>query len=675
MSTLCLNMIVKNESKIILRALESVKKYIDYWVICDTGSTDNTKEIITNYFKENNIQGELYDIPWKNFCVTRNESLQKARGKKDYILLMDADMIFKARNEDFKEKLKQDVYIILQGTGFVYYNVRIVKSTIMCEYKGVTHEYLSYNSTQVKEKFDDVYFEDYGDGGNRTEKFTRDIKLLKEGINDEPNNDRYYFYLAQSYKDTQDFENAIIWYKKRISMGGWVEEVWYSYYMIGKCFKELKNYSMAIQYYLEAYNFHSKRAEPLYDIIYHYRNNEKYNIAYMFLKNALKIDFPSNDTLFIDESIYKYKLLYELSIISFYVNDMNGYLASDTLKISKNLGVPNFIVNSATDNIFFYVQKLSDLVKGNVEIKELQLNITGNNNHICNPSIITVDNGYILNIREVNYTFDIPNNRYIYDGVVITTNHLVKLNSFNNINEIKDNDNTITLKDNIIHTYQSEVMGFEDMRLVYFNGFIYGLTSRMTQTSCLNEMVLCRINSNNEIDTVLRLKGYADDQCQKNWLPFVHNNKLLLLYSSDPVVILEPDMSTGICSYIKNTDQVVNQFNGTLFRGGSQLLKYKDGFLYIIHEVIFKSNRRYYFNRFVYLDNHFNIKELSPLFYFMDKTIEFVSGMAYDLNNQNVLITFGYEDKNKACIGRISIIDIESILNLSIKMKFLNHFL
>ena len=47
-------MIVKNESKIIIKTLENLLSYIkfNYWVISDTGSTDNTKELIINFFKE-----------------------------------------------------------------------------------------------------------------------------------------------------------------------------------------------------------------------------------------------------------------------------------------------------------------------------------------------------------------------------------------------------------------------------------------------------------------------------------------------------------------------------------------------------------------------------------------------------------------------------------------------
>ena len=63
----CLNMIVKNESKIITRLLNSVLPIIDTYCICDTGSTDNTKEIIIEFFNEHGITGKIVEKPFKNF--------------------------------------------------------------------------------------------------------------------------------------------------------------------------------------------------------------------------------------------------------------------------------------------------------------------------------------------------------------------------------------------------------------------------------------------------------------------------------------------------------------------------------------------------------------------------------------------------------------------------------
>ena len=84
--TLCLVMIVKNESIILKRCFDSISDYIDYWVICDTGSTDNTKDIITTYFKEKNIPGELHETPWVNFGHNRTISILVCQGIQNYVL-------------------------------------------------------------------------------------------------------------------------------------------------------------------------------------------------------------------------------------------------------------------------------------------------------------------------------------------------------------------------------------------------------------------------------------------------------------------------------------------------------------------------------------------------------------------------------------------------------------
>ena len=81
MSTLpkiCLNMIVKDEAHILEKRLSSLceKIKIDYYVICDTGSSDNTKEIITTFFEKQNIKGDLYDHEWKNFGYNRTKALE-----------------------------------------------------------------------------------------------------------------------------------------------------------------------------------------------------------------------------------------------------------------------------------------------------------------------------------------------------------------------------------------------------------------------------------------------------------------------------------------------------------------------------------------------------------------------------------------------------------------------
>ena len=87
MKTICLTMIVKDEIKVIERCLNSIKDSINYWVICDTGSTDGTQDCIKKYFEDNNIQGELHEVQWKNFGYNRTLVFEKAKNKGDYYLV------------------------------------------------------------------------------------------------------------------------------------------------------------------------------------------------------------------------------------------------------------------------------------------------------------------------------------------------------------------------------------------------------------------------------------------------------------------------------------------------------------------------------------------------------------------------------------------------------------
>ena len=142
--TLCLNMIVKNEEKIILRLITSVLPIIDTYCICDTGCTDSTIEIIETFFKSKNISGKIVREPFQNFEYNRNFALNSCDDSADYILLLDADMNLKIGDFNKKILLNFDTINILQGSDDFYYaNSRIIKNDKKHKYIGVTHEYLS----------------------------------------------------------------------------------------------------------------------------------------------------------------------------------------------------------------------------------------------------------------------------------------------------------------------------------------------------------------------------------------------------------------------------------------------------------------------------------------------------------------------------------------------------
>ena len=86
-------MIVKNEAHVILRCLNSVKPLVDYVLIEDTGSTDGTQKLITEWLRRNNIPGAVIDEPWRDFAYNRSHAMTKLREVEtvDYALIIDAD--------------------------------------------------------------------------------------------------------------------------------------------------------------------------------------------------------------------------------------------------------------------------------------------------------------------------------------------------------------------------------------------------------------------------------------------------------------------------------------------------------------------------------------------------------------------------------------------------------
>jgi tetratricopeptide (TPR) repeat protein len=220
----------------------------------------------------------------------------------------------------------QAIYVFQGNDSFIYKNVRFIRNNSHITYWGVTHEYIEFpeNSEYTHGIFDksEIFILDIGDGGAKHDKFERDIRLLLEGLREDPNNDRYHFYLANSYHDSGRYCEAIATYKKRIELGGWKEEVWYSYYRIGMCFKSLDKISDAVYYWLKGYDFYPDRLEGLYEIIKHYRHDSKHKLAYMLYKEAKQIlDKKYNRTgyLFLHDDVYTSKLFYEFTIIAAYV--------------------------------------------------------------------------------------------------------------------------------------------------------------------------------------------------------------------------------------------------------------------------------------------------------------------------------------------------------------------
>lgn len=365
--TVCLNMIVKDETKVITRCLSSVKPLIDYWVIVDTGSTDGTQKMIKEYMKD--IPGELHESPWVNFAHNRNEALDFARGKADYILLIDADETLEYPADYQWPPLDKDRYDITMILGNLHYaRVELVKSSLDWKWYDVLHEYLHSDQAKTIGELKGITRTSKSDGhrSDDPQKFLKDAAVLEAALLKEPNNQRYRFYLAQSYRDAGKYDLSIENYQKRVDGQGWDQEVFYSLWQIARLQHALdKDPDTITKAYYTAYLYRPSRAEPLCDLAKYYRSQKMYDKAYQIASIGMNIPRPK-DVLFVESSPYDYDLELECSVSAYWKGD---YETSQRLckQLLEKQTLPPNVRALVEANLAFSNAKLVENVRGSIE--------------------------------------------------------------------------------------------------------------------------------------------------------------------------------------------------------------------------------------------------------------------------------------------------------------------
>ena len=661
---LCLNMIVRNEADRIVRALKSAAPYISCYVIADTGSTDGTPDLIKDFFKAEGIPGKIVHCKFEDFSQARNVALfaaQKSEYEFDYILLFDADMELKVVDPMWLDFLKgAPSYDMVQVAGVLHYaNRRFAKRGEMNGYRGVTHEYLDL-ATGGSIPADKAFFYDHADGSNRPNKFKRDIALLKEGLKKEPKNERYMYYLAQSYRDAGKPEKAIKWYERRIVAGGWDQEVWSAEYMMAHCYKDMGDFSKFISTLISCWNRRPSRAEPLYDAAHWYRERGENAAGILFAEQAIQLP-KSKDELFVNDFVYVAGALEEYAIMAFYVEGkrMAGYKVTNILSTKKMPYAGSRQL--ARMNMFHYYEQLSKLCPS---FTWKSLKFEPPKDYVAlNPSIAWHGNKLKGVVRTVNYRID-EEGRYLIrstDGTcnstnpIHTRNFLVELDE--NLEVVKSDEIRVPI--DLPKPAFDLVIGFEDCRLYQ----AFDDTSRKTQWISATvrefnadggcEQVRAKIVHYKPLqgepfvilENLIRMKRRGHE---KNWMPIAaagHRNEFM--YRLDEVV-------DGAGETILKYDAPIDVGN---LCGGSQVIKVKDGYLCVVHEAAQIPGRptRWYSHRFVALDKGLKIQKVSPPFYLHEKGIEYVSGLV--LKDDKLILSYGFKD----CEARLATVDVKEV--------------
>lgn len=633
---------IKNEEAIIERSILSVLPIIDGICITDTGSTDNTINKVNDIINKLNITGKVFIDEWKNFGYNRNNSFLnsveycKELGwnlNETYGLVIDADMKVIVNNFDKNSLIKDGYEILQESSNLEYYNIRLIKMSIPWNCIGVTHEHWEGSETEQLSK-NNIYIDDIGDGGSKSDKILRDIYLLEQGIIDEPTNTRYHFYLAQTYKDNGDFKKAITFYKKRISMNGWSEEVWYSYYMISMCHLLLNNFEKFEEWSLKAFKYRSCRAEPIYHLVNYFRENDQYFKAYHYYLIGKNIKTPIDDSLFIEKDIYNGSFDLENTILHYYIFPNERI---EGLKYSINyLNTYDKNNDLVFDNSFFYMKRILD--EGTYT--DIHAECMDKDYIPSSVSLLKMDDKILANIRFVNYRIQ-PNGSYFMskngklysDETVQTKNACMyynfKMEPISNLTFMDDNLLDISKKNTIIH-------GLEDVRLYNLNNNIY-YTATSSEYSYNDKIrIVCGEYDllNNKFINNTALKPPTETDCEKNWIAI--ENKFI--YNWHPL---------QIGTLINNKLEIVNIIETPnifkYYRGSSNVLKYNNEFWIVTHGIK-NCEPRKYFHQIVVLDNNYNLIKYTIPFYFDTLAIEYCLGL--QIIDDIIYMTVSRNDSN-----------------------------
>lgn len=239
-------MIVKNSGEILRKCLINNRQYIDHWTILDTGSVDNTCEIIKEELKD--IPGNLYYSDFVDFSTTRNKSLELCSKTCKYIIILDDSYMIHGGDHllKFLKKSNNSCSSIIIGNlennnlHNQYYSKRIIKTSSNLMFKYRVHEEIDCEDTKyIEDKrifINDVKIQDHVIRSNK--RYKNDIKMLLLDFNEKYNNDeKIIYYLGMTYNNLDDYENAIKYFEILKNMKNIFIDYTYAGYYYSTCIK------------------------------------------------------------------------------------------------------------------------------------------------------------------------------------------------------------------------------------------------------------------------------------------------------------------------------------------------------------------------------------------------------------------------------------------------------
>lgn len=651
-------MIVKNEAAIIRRCLKSALPHVDGYCICDTGSSDGTPRVIAETAAAFGRPGRVVQHAFRDFGYNRTLSVAEARAwvteqgwplEQTYLLFLDADMVLHVAPGFDKRALSATYYSLIQDNGCLrYHNIRLACLSHDWRAVGPTHEYWQPTGETAAEpgSIDTMWIHDIGNGGSKANKFSRDIFLLRRALSREPHNPRYAFYLAQSYYDVGRFAEAAEWYQRRCRSPDFPEERWYARYRRGLCFLRMRQGERAAGILLEAYDERPWRAEPLWALARHYREQGKNQLAYMLARKALDIPYPAGDVLFIEKQVYDWQLWEEIMISAYYVGAEHhdlGFEACERLLLRR--GHDAAFYDYVAGNEVFYLKPLAAVRRGTFQLPDALRDHDGVPYSPANPTLVRYEDAVYVNVRLLNYdqtggrghTPRSPDDRFRTRNVRLRWDP-----------EHDRAPDVVELPDVPADwPKRTRQLGLEDMRWIEHEGRVWFTATcyQIPEDEDRCRVALGRLDPTLErIDHLVGFKFAEARSLEKNWLLWSRSDGLFVIHSYDPFLVLRMDPVTGEATPAQSIEL---SWRAERLRGSCPPIPIpgRGGrYLAMVHEVAYRPEGNVYSHRWLEIDERAGPVALSRPFVFDHVGVEYAVG-CLDRGDGKLIVTYGFEDR------------------------------
>jgi len=375
MPTICLAMIVKDESHIIVETLKNVveKVPITSWCISDTGSTDGTQGLITDFFKSAGISGELHQDTWVNFGANRTRVLKHCYNTSDYVLMWDADDRVNGVIP-WPSPMDADEYgFVFKSGSMVFRRTQMFNNRKKWKYTGVIHEYAECMEARLPYRMiEGNYSFSANSLGARAldpRKYEKDAEILEKAYyealeNKEPIHCRYAFYCANSYRNTSNKAKTEEFYKKVLRLEGWAQEKYMSCLELFSLYEAQDKAAEGLAFLLQSAKYDKTRVECVYRLIKYYCLADNFDLAvhyYGLVKDWYEGRYIKDDMssrLFARLSEHDFYMPYYLIIAAERVrNYALGYKMYEMMWQRKYTDVSEWWIHNLVSNMQFFIEQ------------------------------------------------------------------------------------------------------------------------------------------------------------------------------------------------------------------------------------------------------------------------------------------------------------------------------